>query len=246
MAIFYSLIWFKMKRKFQTFIIITLVFFFACSGGDDNPPKEEIVDPVNMAPSKVDLIYPSENLLCIDNLIAFNWSPSVDPENDVVKYKITIAKNRSLTDLVEDRVVSGTTINITLENGVAYYWRITPEDLKDNIGESSSVFAFYTEGIGVSNYAPFTAEIISPDINSSINAGTISLNWKGADTNTEDVLTYELFFGEATDPALVSSDLTAETSDVIVESGKTYYWKINTLDNFGAKTIGQIWSFNVN
>lgn len=235
-----------MKRKFQTFIFIItpLVFLCACSsgGGDD----QQIVDLVNLAPSKVDLIYPSENLLCIDNLIAFNWSEAVDPENDVIKYKITIAKDRSLTDTVEDRVVSGTTINITLENALAYYWRIIPEDNKDNIGEPSSVFAFYTEGTGISNYAPFSAELINPEIDSSVAAGTISLNWKGADTNTDDVLSYELFFGETIDPPLVSSDLTSETSDIAVESGKTYYWKVNTLDNFGAKTIGQVWNFSVN
>ena len=86
----------------------------------------------------------------------------------------------------------------------------------------------------------------NPEIDSSVAAGTISLNWKGADTNTDDVLSYELFFGETIDPPLVSSDLTSETSDIAVESGKTYYWKVNTLDNFGAKTIGQVWNFSVN
>ena len=236
-----------MKSLISKYIVLVLaiVLVFACSGGGDDPAKP-IEPPVNLAPSQVELIYPSENLLCIDNSIAFNWTKSVDPENDIVRYKITISKNRNLTDIIEERTVSGTLINITLENAVAYYWRIIPIDNKTNEGESSKIFAFYTQGIGVSNYAPFTAALVSPNLDSNVNAGTVSLNWKGGDANTEDILTYELFFGEVEDPPLLLSDLTAETSNVTVESGKTYYWKINTSDGSGAKTIGQEWKFNVN
>ena len=35
-------------------------------------------------------------------------------------------------------------------------------------------------------------------------------------------------------------------NEVTVETGKTYYWKVNTIDNSGAKSIGQVWSFTVN
>jgi hypothetical protein len=32
----------------------------------------------------------------------------------------------------------------------------------------------------------------------------------------------------------------------LVESAKTYYLKVNTIDQDGAKSIGQVWSFTVN
>ncbi|WP_298237651.1 hypothetical protein [uncultured Algibacter sp.] len=234
-----------MRIKNQIFIIIALsIIVFSCGGGEDSPG--EITPPTNTKPSAVSLIYPSENLLCIDNTIAFNWTQATDPDNDQVRYKITISKSRDLTNPIENRTVSGTLLNISLEKAIAYYWRIISVDSKGNEGDPSPILAFYTSGEGVSNYAPFTAELVSPQGDSNIDAGTVTLNWKGADTNESDTLTYELFFGESTDPALVSSELSAEITDVIVEAGKTYYWKVNTSDDAGAKSIGQIWSFNVN
>tara|TARA_R110000868_G_scaffold320583_3_gene581506 strand:- start:1978 stop:2640 length:663 start_codon:yes stop_codon:yes gene_type:complete len=218
------------------------IFVFACSGGEDS----KVITQPNLAPSQSSLIYPSENLLCIDNNIAFNWAESIDPEGDVVKYKLSIAKNRTLADIVEQRTVSGTGITITLEKGVAYYWRIIPIDNKGNEGDATATLAFYTEGNGISNYAPFTAALVAPNNDSFVDAGTVSLIWKGGDTNVDDILTYELFFGDIQNPPMVSNNLSTETSDVVVEPGKTYYWKVNTLDNAGAKTIGQEWMFNVN
>ena len=229
-----------MKKIIKTGTIFTILsFVFACGGGgDDSAP--------NAAPSKAQLIYPSVDLLCIDNTITFNWNAASDPDGDSVRYKLTIAKDRALTDVVEQRTVNGTSVTITLQKGVAHYWSVIAVDGETNEGEPTATQAFFTAGIGVSNYAPFTAALVSPDNDSDIDAGSVNLNWTGGDTNINDVLTYELYFGEEADPPLLSSDLSSETSEVTVVSGKTYYWKINTLDGSGAKTIGQVWKFNVN
>ena len=102
------------------------------------------------------------------------------------------------------------------------------------------------EGDGVSNYAPFTAALNAPDNEGTVTAGTINLSWTGGDTNPADSLTYDLFFGETTDPALLEADLTPENFDVTATAGTTYYWKIDTSDDHGVKTLGQIWTFTVN
>ena len=228
-----------MKKIIKASLIFTTIcFVFACGGGDDPAP--------NSAPSTAQLIYPSVDLLCIDNTIVFNWSEATDPENDAVRYKLIIAKDRALTQVVENRTITATNVTITLQKGIAHYWQVTAIDSEANEGQATAIQAFYTAGAGVSNYAPFTAALVSPDHDSDVNAGTVSLNWIGGDTNTDDVLTYDLYFGEEVNPPLVTSNLTSETSDVNVVSGKTYYWKINTLDGSGAKTIGQVWRFHVN
>lgn len=228
-----------MKKIIKTGVIFTAIFFvYACGGGDDSVS--------NSAPSAAQLVYPSVDLLCIDNSITFNWNAATDPDNDAVRYKLTIAKDRALTDIVEQRTVASTSVDITLQKAVAYYWRVIPVDSEDNEGPTTATQAFYTAGTGVSNYAPFTAALVSPNNDSNVDAGTVNLSWTGGDTNTNDVLTYELYFGEDVDPPLTVDNLSSETSDVTVVSGKTYYWKINTLDGSGAKTIGQIWKFNVN
>lgn len=228
------------RVKVVTCILSLTVLVFSCGGGGDDPA------PQNLPPSQSQLIYPSENLLCIDNNITFNWNASVDPENDPVTYKITIAKDRSLTTIVEQRNTSATSVIITLEKAIAYYWRVVPTDNKGNEGDTTPVFAFYTEGPGVSNYAPFTAALVEPALDSFIDAGTTNLKWTGGDANSSDTLTYEVYFGETSDPLLIAADVVVENADVVTQPGKTYYWKVNTTDNMGAKTIGQIWKFNTN
>ncbi|AUP79019.1 hypothetical protein [Flavivirga eckloniae] len=228
-----------MKKIIKTGAIFTVLFFvFACGGGDGPAP--------NSAPTTTQLVYPSVDLLCIDNTIEFSWNAATDPDGDSVRYKISIASDRALTNLVEQRTVTSTSVTITLNKGVAHYWNVIPIDSEGNEAAPTTTQAFYTSGEGVSNYAPFSAALVSPDFDGDVDAGTVSLNWIGGDTNTDDVLTYELYFGEDTDPPLVASDLSSANSDVNVVSGKTYYWKINTSDGSGAKTIGQVWKFNVN
>jgi hypothetical protein len=175
-------------------------------------------DEKNKAPIAVNLIYPTQNLLCTDNTINFNWSKATDPENDALEYNLIIATDRSMTNVINNKQ-----------------------------GTSSEIFAFFTKGEGVLNYAPFSAELVSPENNSNQSASTsISLVWDAADINTTDILTYELYFGENSTLTLIDDSLSDKSRIVSVESGKSYSWKVNVKDQNGAKSIGQIWSFTVN
>ncbi|MFT5250041.1 MAG: hypothetical protein ACI93P_001776 [bacterium] len=201
--------------------------------------------PVNQPPSIVQLTFPTEDLLCIDNSISFNWTDATDPERDSIQYNIIIAKDRQLIDVIENRTVSASETSLTLEKSTAFYWQVNAVDINNNQASSSSVFAFFTKGDGVTNYAPFMADLKTPENNTSVSAGSVDLIWKGSDINTADTLTYELFFGENTTLNLLESALSAETYVVSVVSGKTYSWKVNVTDNSGAKSIGQIFTFTV-
>lgn len=235
-----------MKNILNTCIGMLFVAFvvIACSGSenDDNPTP-----PVNSAPSKVSqLLFPTADLLCIDNTVLFQWNPSTDADDDPISYKLVVATDRSLTQIIEQRTVSTTSATIVLERGIAYYWSVTAFDNQGNESESSDTFAFYTEGDGISNYAPFAAALNAPENNGSVVAGTVNLSWIGGDPDNGDTLTYYLYFGETLDPPLLQSDLTEENFEVTVSAGLSYYWKINTKDNSGLETIGQTWQFVVN
>ncbi|PKH49981.1 hypothetical protein CXF68_04360 [Tenacibaculum sp. Bg11-29] len=232
-----------MRKIIKSIALFSLFFFLSCGGGSIKNLKI-----VNEAPTKVDLVYPTQNLLCIDNTISFDWSDATDANNDKVSYKIEFSDTREMANITNTETASTSKKAITLSKGVAYYWRVTAIDSKDELGEASLVNAFYTKGTGETNTAPFTAEIVSPENEVSLVAGTVSvdLKWKGADSNTNDVLNYEVYFGETTDLTLLEDDVAVLEKNVTVESGKTYYWKINTIDNSGAKSIGQVWSFSVN
>lgn len=199
----------------------------------------------NEPPSSVELIYPSENLLCIENIINFNWSTATDPEDDELEYNIIIAKDRALTDIVENRTISATQVTIELEKETAYYWKVDALDINNNLGTASETSAFYTQGEVVSNYAPFTAAPENPENNGQVDAGAINLTWEAYDLNTEDTLTFEVFFGEDDNLTLLDDNVTAKSYTVSVESGKTYSWKVDVKDQNGAKSIGEVWSFIV-
>jgi hypothetical protein len=236
-----------MKNKINIYIALLsmslIIASCSSSGGDDSPPPP----PPNTAPTAVStLTFPSSDLLCIDNTVAFQWSAATDADGDPITYKLVVATDRPLTQIVEERTVSSTSVTISLNRGVAYYWRVTAMDNQGAESDPSATFAFYTEGEGVSNYAPFTAALNAPANEGSVAAGTVNLSWTGGDTNAGDTLTYELFFGEATDPPSLQTDLTADNFDVTAATGLTYYWRVDTTDDSGLKTIGQVWTFSVN
>ncbi|MBA6156694.1 hypothetical protein H3Z83_09230 [Tenacibaculum sp. S7007] len=230
-----------MRKVIKTIALFSLPLFVACGGGSK--------EPVNEAPSKVNLVYPTPNLLCIDNTITFDWSDATDPNNDNISYKVEISKNREMSNIVKSQTASTSQVNITLDKGTALYWRVTAIDAKGLAGETSSVNAFYTKGEGETNSAPFTAKLVSPSDEKSTDANAsnqVVLTWEGADSDN-DTLKYDLFFGESSDfTSAFEENLTTESKEVTVESGKTYYWKVNSIDPSNAKSIGQVWSFTVN
>ena len=202
--------------------------------------------PVNLPPSIVQLMFPTQDLLCISNTVPFDWSDAIDAEKDVFEYNLIVAKDRELTLVVENRTLSATQITLTLEKSTAYYWQVNAVDVL-NIQESNSpIYAFYTAGDGVVNYAPFMADLKAPENNTSVNSGNIDLIWEGADANAGDTLTYELYFGENTALNLIDDSLSVSEYTVAVVSGKTYSWKVNVKDDSGSKSIGQTFTFSVN
>ena len=108
----------------------------------------------------------------------------------------------------------------------------------------SSIFQFYTEGIGETNYLPFSPEIVKPDLNSIVQTETTTLEWNASDVDANDNLTFDVYFGTANPPTVkIGDNQSAKTLDVNLESSKSYYWKVVVKDNNGGETIGQIWNF---
>lgn len=226
-----------MKKIYHiTTILLIILVCFSCSR-----------DNVNEAPGDIEsILFPTPNLLCTDSTITFDWSDAPDTDGDIVSYEIVISKNRELTNVIVNQTVATSQVTITLEKGTAYYWTVTPIDSQNNRGTPTEVYAFYTSGDGLANSVPFTAELLEPDNQGNVNSGLISLSWIGADADAADTLSYDLFFGESSDPPVLEVGLSEQFYNVTVDSGKTYYWKVNTLDSSGGKSIGIIWSFTVN
>ncbi|MBL4724793.1 MAG: hypothetical protein JKY73_05355, partial [Lutibacter sp.] len=141
--------------------------------------------------------------------------------------------------------ISETLKTLTLEKGIAYYWRVKAVDAKNASSEYSSVYQFYTEGEGESNHLPFSPILVSPELSSVVTELTANLQWTASDVDTEDALTYDVYFGTENPPSVLSSENQSTTSlEVDLISSTTYYWKVVVKDGQGGQTIGQIWSFS--
>jgi hypothetical protein len=69
------------------------------------------------------------------------------------------------------------------------------------------------------------------------------LSWTGGDADG-DRLRYDVFFGKTSPPFLVSSDQRSSSYfPGMLSFGTTYYWKVIAEDEHGARTAGDIWSF---
>ena len=217
----------------------------SCSGSGGSPvpsPK-----PVNVAPTIPTLVAPTNNKLCIDNSVIFQWDVSKDSNKDPIIYQIQVATDIQFAQIVRTIEGSSNSQTITLDKGIAYYWRVKATDSKNLSSNYSSTFNFYTEGVATGNHLPFSPELVQPTLNSLINPATSTLKWNGKDVDVSDALVYDVYFGTDNPPATkVGTNITTNTFDVSIATLKNYYWKVIVKDNKGGEAIGQIWNFSTN
>lgn len=229
--------------KKYIFITITSLLLISCGGSDDSPS----IPPTNTAPTTPTLVAPTNNKLCISNLVSFQWNTSTDANNDPIIYQIQVAKDQQFSQIVETVEATSNTKNITLQKGTAYYWRVKATDDENLSSEYSTVYSFYTSGDAIVNYLPFSPELVQPTFNAILNATTATLEWKATDIDSNDKLVFDVYFGTDNPPtSKVSENIVAKTQDVAVVPAKEYFWRIVVKDNKGGETIGQVWKFKTN
>ena len=231
-----------MKYIFR-FLLLSLVIFSCSSGGssDDGPEARP-----NNAPTAPSLVSPSNNLLCIDNALIFDWNASVDPDGDTITYKIEIATDNIFNNILHSGNIIATNYQVTLLKGTAYYWRVIATDSNNASSDYSSVFKLYTENEGLSNHLPFAPELISPSNGEAVSSDVITLQWEANDVDQDD-LVYDIYIDTVDPPVtLVSEDQTETSYDFNLVASTIYFWRIVVKDENGGETVGQVWSFNKN
>ena len=228
-----------MKKLLYISTICSILWSCGGGGGEDPPPPP----PVNKAPTTPTLVTPTNNLLCIDNSVDFQWNAASDPEGDAITYQIQVAKDNQFSEIVQTLNGSSTTQSISLEKGIAYYWRVKATDSKNAASSYSSTFQFYTEGEGVTNHLPFSPVLVKPALNDVEQGATTSLEWTASDVDN-DPLSYDVYFGTSNPPTtIVSENQTGTTYSASLNASTNYYWKIVVKDDKGGQTIGQVWNF---
>lgn len=236
-----------MKKLLVLLVISTSLISCGGGGGDDPTPNPPPNPPsvANKAPSVPTQSAPSNNLLCIDNTVTFQWNASTDPEGDIISYELQIAADNQFSQNLQTLTSSSTSTSVSLNKGEAYYWRIKAKDSKNASSNYSSTFSFYTEGEGESNHLPFSPALVTPTLNSVVQTEATVLAWTASDVDTNDTLTFDVYFDTVNPPITKVAENQSETSlNQTLESSKSYYWKVVVKDDKGGITIGQIWNFN--
>ena len=225
------------------YIAILSISLGSCGGGGSDPTPPPVV---NTAPTVPTLALPVNKSLCTDNVLNFTWNASTDAEGGVITYEIQVAKNTSFSPVSHTQTSTTTSKSITLEKGIAYYWRVKATDSKNASSNYSSTFNLYTEGVGITNHLPFSPELVSPTLNEVVHGAPkiLALTWTASDVDTSDILTYDVYFGtDKNNLSIVSSSQSAKTYSASLLASKNYYWKVTVKDNKGGQTVGQVWSF---
>lgn len=73
------------------------------------------------------------------------------------------------------------------------------------------------------------------------------LSWMGGDPDPGDKATYDLYFGNMTDPDLMANDLEKPNYyPGVLEHNTSYYWYVVAKDENGTTTTGPEWTFTTN
>ena len=129
-----------MKKTLYILTICSVLWSCGGGGGGDDPPPPP---PVNKAPTTPSLVEPTNNLLCIDNTVSFEWNAATDPDGDAISYQIQVATDNQFSQIERTLNGSSTTQSISLDKGVAYYWRVKATDSKSASSGYSSTFQFH-------------------------------------------------------------------------------------------------------
>lgn len=197
-------------------------------------------------PAAANLLSPAQNEACLtttDNKVQFSWSAA----NYAESYELTLIG--LLDNSSNTYTTTSTTYELTLSANTPYAWYVTSKSSINPATTKSDSWKFYNSGSGISNYAPFPTELLTPGINQSVtaDAGKITLTWSGSDPDG-DTLSYDVYLGtNNANLSPLSANLSSSSlSNVSVISGTTYYWKVVAKDGNGNSSDSGIFSFTVN
>ncbi len=230
------------------FLIIGFGLLMAGCGGSKNSDN---ISPTPPVPKAATLVFPAQNAVCVSgtvisalqSTIQFQWNNGVNSDSYVV-----VTKNLLTGDTLATKTGSNSA-NITVSRNTPYSWYVVSKSNKSSSTAKSDTWKFYNSGAGITTYAPFPADNLSPATGQKIAvppSGKITLNWQGGSVDN-DIVDYDVYLGPTASPPLYKSHVTAQDiSNVAINSGTTYYWKIVTRDSNNNTSTSDVVEFTTN
>jgi hypothetical protein len=222
-------------------LIMVLLFTVSCGGKKNNDPEP--------SPAQATLSFPEQNALCTsgtvisstETTIILTWNASANTDN----YDVIIKNLLTGTSTTHSSATNN--LSLTLLRNTPYSWYVISKSNSVTATAQSDTWKFYVAGLGLTNYSPFPAALVSPIFGQTISgATTTNLVWTGSDVD-DDIATYDVYFGSASTPPLYKSNLTDQfLNNETIAVNTTYYWKIVTKDAQGNTSTSETYQFKVN
>ena len=222
------------KRWILIFIGISI---YSCG-----PDLDLLNDSIGIV--SISLIFPEKDSDCTEGILVsdtqselvFKWAD----ENGNGPYTVHLTNSINLqTEEFESDTME---LPIIIDRSVSYSWYVTGTS-----NTTSETWSFYNAGPGLESSIPLPATALSPSSGAAISqtSTTVNLSWRSEDYD-DDIVGYDVYFGESQAPPLYQSDvLETRLNGIPVSAGKTYYWKIVTRDRIGNESTSQIFVFTV-
>ncbi|MBF0430810.1 MAG: hypothetical protein HQK83_05995 [Fibrobacteria bacterium] len=108
--------------------------------------------------------------------------------------------------------------------------------------DQSSISTLYSKYENT-NHAPHIPSSPSPGHSSTNNGLDVTLRWTDGDPDAGDVVTFNLYFGKTSPPALVAEGFSQATYQVSgLNGGTKFYWRVEATDG-NDTTLGPVWEF---
>ena len=210
-------------------------------------------EPVPANPSAPNLISPSNDETCLDGTsindiqsnVEFRWSSAAN----TISYELVITN--LLTQSSQRFPTTSNQSTIALSKSEPYKWSVKSFGEAGSVPSESIQWKFYLAGDAIVNYAPFPAELISPQSGANITPdinNLVTLIWNASDVDG-DLSQFEIYLDES-DASTLNTTLEYQSGEerieVEVKNNTTYYWKIIAIDNNKNQSSSGVYAFRTN
>ena len=237
-----------MKKLVYLFLAI---FMVSCGGSDEGGGDGGVDPPPPQPPGSVTLTAPSNGKVCETGTSISNTKSNVDfsweASSNTSTYDLQIT-NLNTSSAINKTGLTSTNTTVELDKGQPFIWKVISKNTSTTQNGTSSSWKFYLAGPGITNYAPFPADLKTPASGSTVSRssdGKVTFTWEGSDPDQGDELKYTLYVDKTNVNMSTSSDLTnltAKTADVSLDAETLYYWRVKTSDGTNS-SFSMVYSF---
>ena len=210
-------------------------------------------EPVPANPSAPNLISPANDETCLDGTsindsqsnVEFRWSSAAN----TISYELVVTN--LLTQSSQTYPTTSNQTTVALSKAEPYNWSVKSFGEVGSIPSESVQWKFYLAGDAIVNYAPFPAELISPQSGANITPdinNLVTLIWNASDVDG-DLSQFEIYLDES-DASTLNTTLEYQSEEerieVEVKNNTTYYWKIIAIDNNKNQSSSGVYAFRTN